>query len=112
MTLTATARGVATGPRSLSGDLKACPFCASEAKFKPLHFETARHPSMPDLRQCIEPDGPGFVRCTFCGTSTKLYDTRAEAEAAWNRRTVPLMVSKLPIAPLSDTSVQKMRRQG
>lgn len=49
--------------------LKACPICDGKAAIEDI--------GLPDTR----------IWCTVCQLATKWHDTRAEAIAAWNRRT-------------------------
>lgn len=52
----------------MENKLKPCPFCA----------ENSAH---------IQREGSAcFVRCLFCGVTTRFFTDEAEAIAAWNRR--------------------------
>jgi len=48
--------------------LKPCPFCGSDEAW------------------CWEYESWWAVRCRICGMGNEEYDTRDEAEKAWNRR--------------------------
>ena len=55
-------------------ELKRCPFCGGEA----------------ETRCSVAYAGyvyDGYVECLVCGSRTQIYYTKAEAIAAWNRRT-------------------------
>ena len=52
--------------------LKTCPFCGGEAEVM-------------NGCACYEPDDY-WIRCKKCEAETRIYDSEAEAIAAWNRR--------------------------